>query len=87
MLIFVRNLLQIFICGYYLKATLQSRMFPDRGIVANQLAPQEQFFRLGMSGIERVDILKYAKEKKLGNVMFVEETADHTKNWIKIRMR
>ena len=39
------------------------------------------YFRLGMSGIERVDILKYAKEKKLGNVMFVEETAGQAVDW------
>lgn len=33
-----------------------------------------------ISGAERVNILKYAKEKNIGNVMFAEETSD-IKNW------
>ncbi len=39
------------------------------------------YFRLGISGVERIDILKYAKQKKFGNVMFVEEPADQAKDW------
>ncbi len=39
------------------------------------------YFRLGISGEERIGILKYAKEKRFGNVMFVEETIDQKKDW------
>lgn len=39
------------------------------------------YFRFGLSEVEKVDILKYTKDKKLGNVMFVEETADRKNNW------
>ena len=39
------------------------------------------YFRFGLSGVERVEILKYAKDKKFGNVMFVEETADPVTDW------
>lgn len=39
------------------------------------------YFRLGLSGVERVDILKFVKEKKMGDVLFVEENADREKNW------
>lgn len=38
------------------------------------------YFKNGMSGVERVNILKYAKEKNIGNVMFTEETSD-IKDW------
>ena len=39
------------------------------------------YFKQGMSGVERVNILKYAKEKNIGNVMFAEETGSMKDNW------
>ena len=38
------------------------------------------YFKKEITGSERVEILKYAKEKNIGNVMFAEETSD-IKNW------
>ena len=38
------------------------------------------YFKHGITGVERVNILKYAKEKNIGNVIFTEETSD-IKEW------
>ncbi|MBN2419839.1 MAG: recombinase family protein [Deltaproteobacteria bacterium] len=39
------------------------------------------YFRSGLSGPEKTNVLKYAREMKFGNVMFVEETADPKSDW------